>query len=118
MVIKSFAVFAVFVKFRIKVSITAQHSSILNLNKSRAVTKLTGGKILRQQSEELDFALMLPEKTAKSGAPQVAEHTYEDEVCYELSLQLAENLADIGACEYLREIRTDGATWLVSAVRA
>ncbi len=61
---------------------------------------------------------MLPENIAQSVDPPIAEHTYNDEVCYELSLQLAENLADIGACEYLREIRTDGATWLITAVRA
>ena len=61
---------------------------------------------------------MLPEVNPTSEAPRVAEHTYEDEVCYELSLQLAENLSDIGACEFLREIRTDGATWLVTAIRA
>ncbi len=61
---------------------------------------------------------MLSENQVISEAPHVAEHTYEDEVCYELSLQLAENLSDIGACEFLREVRTDGATWLITAVRA
>lgn len=61
---------------------------------------------------------MLPENTVTPEAPLVAEHTYEDEVCYELSLQLAENLSDIGACEFLREVRTDAGTWLVTAVRA
>ncbi len=61
---------------------------------------------------------MLPENILTSEASHVAEHTYEDEVCYELSLQLAENLSDIGACEYLREVRADGITWLVTAVRA
>ena len=61
---------------------------------------------------------MLLESTATHDAPRVAEHTYEDEVCYELSLQLAENLSDVGATEFLREIRTNGVTWLVTAVRA
>ena len=61
---------------------------------------------------------MLSEDTVTSEASLAPEHTYEDEVCYELSLQLAENLSDLGACEYLREIRTDGATWLITAVRA
>ena len=60
---------------------------------------------------------MLSENTVNAEGP-LAERTYEDELCYELSLQLAETLTDIGACEYLREIRTDGATWLVTAVRA
>lgn len=61
---------------------------------------------------------MLSETTVANEVQLVAEHTYEDEVCYELSLQLAENLADIGACKYLREVRADGVTWLVTAVRA
>ena len=60
---------------------------------------------------------MLSENLPSLEAPRVAEQTYEDEVCYELSLQLAENLSDIGACEFLREIRTDSGTWLVTAVR-
>ncbi len=61
---------------------------------------------------------MLSENTVTPEASLVAEHTYEDEVCYELSLQLAENLSDLGACEYLREIRTESGTWLITAVRA
>jgi hypothetical protein len=60
---------------------------------------------------------MLSENISAIEAPRVAEQTYEDEVCYELSLQLAENLSDIGACEYLREIRTETGNWLVTAVR-
>ena len=59
----------------------------------------------------------LSEETAAPRAVLQPQHTYEDEVCYELSLQLAENLSEIGACKYLREVQTDGVVWLVTAVR-
>ncbi len=45
------------------------------------------------------------------------QHTYEDEVRDELCLQLAESVADIGACDFSREIFTDGAKWLVTVTR-
>lgn len=46
------------------------------------------------------------------------EETWGDEVCYELCLQLAENLADMGATEFSREVRTNDVRWLVKVVRA
>lgn len=50
-------------------------------------------------------------------SPLSVQHTYEDDVRDELCLQLAENLGDVGACEFTREIVAGDTRWLITMKR-